>query len=59
MLVDDKEVVDLILLGPEFFEDADVFAGAPAGVDGDVEGGGFVEVEGEFGEDWFGVGFDC
>ena len=48
--VEDVEVVDGVLGGPEFFEDEDVFARAPYGVYGDLELDLTSKEEGEFRE---------
>jgi hypothetical protein len=48
MFIDDKEIVHDVLLCTEFLENADIFAGAPGCVDGDIECGGLCEEEGEF-----------
>jgi hypothetical protein len=48
VFVNDVEVIDLVLLRSKLLQHTDILAGTPCGVDGDIEGGGFVEEKREF-----------
>jgi len=58
VFIHDVKIIDMVLCGAELFQDTDVFAGSPGGVDGDVECVGFAEEKGEFREDGFRVFLD-
>lgn len=58
VFVDNVEIIDLILLSAEFLQDTHVLAGAPGGVDGDIERERLFEKEGQLGEDGFRMFFD-
>jgi hypothetical protein len=58
VFVHNVKIIDVILRGTKLFQYTDIFTGSPGGVDGDVKGVGFVEEEGEFREDGFGMFLD-